>query len=176
VGYLGIPDRVIYESKFFRTGLTNVMALVLKPNGSMSGPYSLIELPGPMAGRYSFDYMTSISDPEGEYFAMIYSPSDSLQTTKRLSLYLKPNDLQPQIDILNEQIALLTSMMTSLLASTIPPNIYGEVFSSKVITGIIFDSEIEGMISDDFSINGKIEESEEIGMIETDSEIIINKE
>ena len=90
MGYLTIPFRVVYESKSFRQGLTNVVAFVIKPNNSIAGPYPMTEFPSPFLGRYFFDFITNSLDPEGEYFVAIYSPSDSTTTTKRVSLYLKP--------------------------------------------------------------------------------------
>lgn len=89
MGYVSSPYRVLYEAKGFRSGLTNVQAVIMKPDQSIAGPFTMTEMPSVFAGRYFFDFITSSSDPEGEYFAAIFSPTENFQTTFRLSLYQK---------------------------------------------------------------------------------------
>lgn len=79
----------MYEAARFRSGLTNVQAFILKPDGSLAGPFLLRELPSVFAGRYFFDFFTGPTDSEGEYFASIFSPTENIQTTVRISLYQK---------------------------------------------------------------------------------------
>ena len=62
----------------------------MKPDGSIAGPYIMREMPSVFAGRYFFDFLTSATDPQGEYFAVIFSPTENFQTTFRLSLYQIP--------------------------------------------------------------------------------------
>lgn len=91
MGYIGTPYRVVYESKDFVSGLLDVAGAVIKPNGVRVGPYPLSEMLAPFQGRYYFDFMTSGSDPAGEYFALVVSPSEQIQDTKRISLYVDPS-------------------------------------------------------------------------------------
>jgi hypothetical protein len=87
VGYVSAPYRVVYESTGFKSGLTNIVAFILKPDLNISGPHQMIEMPSVFAGRYFFDFITGVGDPEGEYVAAIYSPSENLETTVRIPLY-----------------------------------------------------------------------------------------
>lgn len=103
---LGTPCRVVYESKDFRTGLTDVVAVVKKSNNSNAGPYPMAEMPSPFQGRYYFDLITTTSDPAGEWTVLIVSPTDGIQTTKELSLY-------PPVDI-SSQVAQLAALLMTL--------------------------------------------------------------
>lgn len=94
------------------------MAKVLRPNGSQAGPFVMTEMPSPFLGRYYFDYISSVVDPEGEYFVMIVSPTDNLQTTKRMDLYLFP-DLSAQITALNSLIATLADQIAEIATQII---------------------------------------------------------
>ena len=87
MGYVTKPYRVIYEAKNYTTGLLNVQAFIFKPNLTTAGPFPMTEMPSVFAGRYYFDFITSAGDPEGEYVALIYSPTEGIQTTHRISLY-----------------------------------------------------------------------------------------
>jgi hypothetical protein len=87
VGYVAQPYRVLYESKGFRSGLSDIRAVVLKPDKTIAGPFVMSELPGILAGRYCFDYITGPTDQPGEYIVGIFSPSENFQTTYRMPLY-----------------------------------------------------------------------------------------
>ncbi len=87
MGYVSQPYRVLYESKGFRSGLTDIRAVVLKPDKTIAGPFVMSELPGILAGRYYFDYISGTSDQPGEYMIGIFSPSEVFQTTYRMPLY-----------------------------------------------------------------------------------------
>lgn len=131
---LGIPYRVFYEAKNFRTGLTDIVGLVSKPNSSMQGPYAMTELTGAFAGIYFFDYHTSEGDPEGEYLALVISPTDGIKDSKRISLYNKPQ-VPP------------------------PAQISGAVLSGGSITGKAYDqSRVLGFVFDDDSIQDTVEQ------------------
>jgi len=89
---LGTPYRVMYESKNLLSGLTNVIAQVMKPNGSVAGVYSLTELSGFFAGIYYFDYTTLSTDPVGEYIVMVYSPSESVRAPCKITFAASSSD------------------------------------------------------------------------------------
>lgn len=88
MGYITYPFRVYYEGKNFRTGLTDVIGYVLRPDNVVQGPFPMPESAVP--GRYYFDISTVVGDPEGEYLAIVISPTDSIQDSLRVGLYRKP--------------------------------------------------------------------------------------
>ena len=71
MGFLTKTYRVGYIAKNFQTGLTNIVGAVFYPNGTVGGAATLTEMPAPFLGCYYFDFNTTTSDPEGEYFAII---------------------------------------------------------------------------------------------------------
>lgn len=87
MGILGIPYRAIYEGKNFRSGLTDVVAAVLRPDNVPLGPFPMPELGSPFLGRYAFNLSTSPLSPEGEYLIMILSPTENIQTTLKVPVY-----------------------------------------------------------------------------------------
>ena len=90
MSYLGTPYRVVYEAKRLRTGLTDVVAFVMKPDNTVVGPFAMSEM-SPFNGRYSFNFETLVTDLAGEYIALIASPTELFQTTARISLVAPPN-------------------------------------------------------------------------------------
>jgi hypothetical protein len=77
----------MYEARRLEHGLTGVQARVLRPDGTIDGPYTLTELPAPFWGRYVYDYSNTMSYPEGDYFAFVSSPMDETFTTYRFELF-----------------------------------------------------------------------------------------
>lgn len=122
MGYVSLPYRVVYEASSFRSGLTDIRALVLKPDLSVSGPYAMTEMPSAFRGRYFFDFITSASDPEGEYVTMIVSPSENIQTTIRLSLYARlvtQLGFNQAISVINAELEEITDQVNFITASVI---------------------------------------------------------
>jgi hypothetical protein len=128
MGYLTVPYRVIYESKGL-SGLTNVKAMVFKPDNALAGPFAMAELPNPLLGIYYFDFYTSDSDPQGEYFAVVASPTEGIRYTVRMSMYGLPEgaaDISPLIR----------------------PDIIGKVLSNNPISGVVMESDaIQGSLN-----------------------------
>jgi hypothetical protein len=153
MGYLSVPYRVVYEGKAFRSGLTNVQAMVVKPNGSLSGPFSLPEMASPFLGRYFFDYLTQTTDPEGEYFAMIISPTEGIQDTLRIPLY---NPIQNTggggggSDVLGFiDDAALSGVVDDggpVVGVLSGDNAFGFVQDQENISGLVEDVPLDGMI------------------------------
>ena len=145
MGFIQTPYRVIYESRNFVHGLTNIQAIVVKPNNVLAGPFPLVEFAAPLSGRYYFDYITSASDPEGEYFCAIYAANDSMnQTTQRISLYKKPADID--LTVLEAELEALNGLLGSLASSLVPPGIYSSLDGS-IINGLVQPSrEIQGYV------------------------------
>lgn len=102
--YRGTPYTVVYEAKNFLSGLINIVAMVRKPNGVVSGPFVLTEMPAPFTGRYSFDFLSNLTDPEGAYIVMISSASENIQITTKFELIsknaiiLNPSDVNALVE------------------------------------------------------------------------------
>lgn len=82
---LGQPYRIMYLSKGV-SGLTNVVGVVFKPDNTVAGVFPLTEVPGLFAGCYIYDYVSSTSDREGEYFSRVVSPSEDITDIVRFTL------------------------------------------------------------------------------------------
>jgi hypothetical protein len=121
MGFLTRPYRVTYQSRSFQVGLSDIVSTVLKPNGNVVGVFRLVEFPSPMKGRYYFDFLTSANDTEGEYFAAIFSPSEGIQDTLRISLYLAldTNILSAKVDSLSDAIKKIESLVELIAVSTV---------------------------------------------------------
>lgn len=83
-GKLGTPARILYESKNKTTGLTDIVATIEKPNGDVVGPFPLVEY---ATGFYRFNFITALSDPEGDYLGLISSPTEGHTTNFKLALF-----------------------------------------------------------------------------------------
>lgn len=144
MGQIGTPYRLGYQSKNFRTGLTDVVAFVLKPNNSMAGPFPMVEGTSPFNGNYFADFFTSNADPEGEYVECIVSPTEGLKDTKKFGMYLS----------LSSDIAALTALITEMEAdiATITSDI-AEINAmlvtlTEIISSISTDlTELEAIVS-----------------------------
>jgi hypothetical protein len=102
MGFLGKPYRVMYEAKRRLTGLTDITAVVLKPDNTLAGVFPMNAVGfGAFYGVYYFDFITTTSDPEGEYFVMVNSPTENNTSHLRLSLYLA-TDLTNITTLLNQ--------------------------------------------------------------------------
>ena len=72
-GQLGKNSRISYESKNKRTGLVNISVIIQRPDSVDLGPFPLVEY---KAGYYKYDFVTTLSDLEGDYLGIISSPSE----------------------------------------------------------------------------------------------------
>ena len=113
--YLGTPHRVYYTAKVQTSGLGNIQALVFRPDGITSGPFALVPLPIMFSGMYYFDFLTSVSDPEGSYLAYIISPTEGVTDSVRFDLYTrcaeKPDisELENRLDDLTNAVDLISA-------------------------------------------------------------------
>lgn len=83
---LGQSYRIMYLSKGV-SGLTDVKAVVFKPDNTIAGVFPLTEIGGMFAGCYYYDFVSSTSDREGEYFSRVVSPTEDLSDIVRFGLY-----------------------------------------------------------------------------------------
>jgi hypothetical protein len=68
------------------SGLTDIKAVVLKPDSSVAGMFPLVELPGSFIGCYYYDYMSGTGDVEGSYFSRVVSPTENATDIVRFLL------------------------------------------------------------------------------------------
>lgn len=83
---LGEAYRIMYISAGRTSGLTDVEAVVLKPDLSQAGVFPLAELGGLFHGCYYYDYLSSTSDPEGQYFSRVISLTEDIEDIVRFQL------------------------------------------------------------------------------------------
>lgn len=75
-----------YIAKNNLSGLTNITARVLRVDGSVVGAFPLMEAASAFfQGLYSFDFITQISNPPGEYLFVINSPTEGLKTFQKVT-------------------------------------------------------------------------------------------
>lgn len=134
--------------------------MVLKPDNSTAGVFALAECQAPFLGRYYFDFLTNLTDPEGEYFAMIVSPTENYQTTQRISLYVEESSggggpligIPDLIGLVDPGVQLIGILAESEpMIATVNSNvvIMGSLINDDEIIGTAFnDGEIIGIVGD----------------------------
>lgn len=83
-GQLGKAARVSYESKNRVSGLNDIEVTIQRPDGIDLGPFSMVEY---KPGFYLYDFITTLSDLEGDYLGFISSPSEGHSAHFKLSLF-----------------------------------------------------------------------------------------
>jgi len=120
--------------------LTDVVALVLKPDLSISGPYPMVELPGYFRGLYYFDLITNPSDPQGEYVVLMVSPTEGTKDVYRIPLYQSAvSAIQSTVpSILNVQLGdgsgIANAVWSALIPSSPVRGSFGERIAKKLLT------------------------------------------
>lgn len=120
---------MLWETKGFNkglgtSGLTNIVAMVRKPNNATAGIYNLLEMAAPFSGMYYYDFLTTTSDPAGRYVAMIVSPTEQLQDTH-------PFEMENPVSL---------SGLQALISAIIPINIDAYVGDEFDLVGGVEDS------------------------------------
>lgn len=157
---LGTAYRLAYEAKNFRSGLTDVVAVISRPDGTIDGPYSCVEMLGVFTGVYAATYMSSLGYPEGEYLAAYVSPTENLRALSRFTLQkppLLPSDIVIPSNTTIE--AVLGGSAGTIDAILRKDDLYAEITGGSVeavlsaesesISGIINQSGIRGELSDE---------------------------
>lgn len=152
---LGVPYRLAYEAKNFTSGLSNIIAVVLRPDGSFGSAMSMAELTAPgFAGIYAAQYASSTSDPEGEYLAVVISPTDNVRDVHRFTLELRPT--------------IATAPFMPALLGVVPdqPPVAGMVGSGGIIGEVMDNSQqlggsvgqptVDGQVPDPGEIDGSV--------------------
>jgi hypothetical protein len=142
--FLGQPYRILYDSKDARSGLTDIVATVIKPDLTPAAVVALPEIAAPgYQGCYSGTFSTLATDLEGEWICRIASPTEGILSSVKVSMRA-PYDRAAAAELLVmsgslEQIAVLdpTREVTGLVDGP-----------TLEITGLIDGPllEIEGLI------------------------------
>ncbi len=76
---LGQKERITYTAKNLKSGLDDLTAYIIKPNGVKVGPFDVEEYSDPIfTGFYYFDFFTNKStDDFGTYTGVIVSPTEN---------------------------------------------------------------------------------------------------
>lgn len=106
--------------------------MVRRPNNSTAGPFALAEMPSPFFGRYYFDFPTATSDPQGEYFALVISPTEMLQDTLRMPIY-------NSVDL---------TFLQELLSAIVPVNINASVQDNAMVFGQVEVDQLSAFVED----------------------------
>lgn len=87
IGKIGQPHKIVYASRNFVSGLSNISIKVLKPNGSVhsSGTMSEFSESG-FEGIYYYDMPSNSVDPEGEYSVSITSPTEGHKAKTKVTM------------------------------------------------------------------------------------------
>lgn len=107
---LGKPEKVVYTAKQLTTGLTDIKAYVMKPNGDIVGPFPLLEVDdNNFEGIYTFSFHTdSVNDEHGVYVGIIVSPSENHRTSFKLNYEsLEINELNSMVVSIANSLALI---------------------------------------------------------------------
>lgn len=144
---LGTPYRIYYEAKGLQSGLTDVRAVIVKPNSVLAGVFPMTELPfASFQGVYYCDLITSPGDPAGEWVGSIYSPTQNIRSTLRISM-------QPDITLT------IQAMVQNFLANGIREELSGYVLSNELHGETEAGLELIGFVSSN-DVVGESEESE----------------
>lgn len=142
-GKLGKPAVISYQSKNGTTGLTDIKVTIIRPDLTPVGPFALTEY---SPGFYSYSFSTSLLDPEGDYLGIIDSPSESLQTHVKLSLF------QPE----SGGGASVTVGGVDLVGKLLTAPLQGKIVPSPILKGVIQLPTLKGVLPDNTLLKGKI--------------------
>lgn len=110
---LGQPSRVSYISKGLQSGLTDIVAYISKPSGSIVGPFELEEFENSnFSGFYYFDFYTNkANDSYGTYTGVIISNSEKVRTPFKLDYdNIDVGDLSGIVNEVNTAIKMLNKV------------------------------------------------------------------
>lgn len=150
-------ERIVYNAKNNRSGLTDVALYLAKPDGSIAGPFALAEyIPLQFKGLYYFDLTTSLSDLEGEWVVSIVSPTESVRTPYKLRFDA------PNAPIVSSSSGIL--IFDDVIGFVDPTiDIVGEIDLSSDIVGFIDESsDMLGSIDTNFDLTGLVDQPSDL--------------
>lgn len=146
---LGFANKILYTSKDLIAGLANISAKIIKPNGSVIGPFVLTEMTEPgFEGNYFFTFSTSLSDPEGDYIGSIISPDESHKTNFKVSIYADSSGGGGTIAVSSDE--------QPLVGIVEDITVIGILEDAELMSGDLSDSDISGEIEDNKTISGEL--------------------
>lgn len=154
---LGQIYRITYVAKNQKSGLSNITAKVLKPDGSIVGPLALAEIvDASFNGAYMAQYTPSTSDPEGGYVFAIASPNEgNHRAFKTESFHIKDTSI-PIGDIgINRRSVLEAevSQKQSIVGHIIEKDIVAESVGNKRVEATFYKDELDYFL-DNVNIEG----------------------
>lgn len=151
-GVLGRPYRVFYTAKNIQSGLSGIVANVLKSDGSIVGPFNLLEIANSnFSGVYYFDFLTTQLMPEGEYLITVLE--GSYKSPLKVS-YSLPTESESIFD--GQKITGTIKMAQKVI---------GRV-SNGTILGTIKTNRIGGIVTSNGGLNGVVRALKLIAKIE----------
>lgn len=184
---LGVPYRLVYESKGRATGLTMVQVAILRPGGIVDGPFHMNGLTGPFSGLYYFDYPSTTGYDEGQYLFSVSSPEDGCFPVKRFELFQPPataadlaeitadleaataeisaaaTALSGEVDSLNSAIAELSSEIAEIsVLTTLIPSLLSAVVPSVIQGGVELVQPIDASTDSSITIFGVVDDTDSI--------------
>lgn len=160
-GSLGRPYRVFYTAKNIQSGLTGIVANVMRPDGVVLGPFTLLELANTnFSGIYYFDLLTTQLMPEGEYLVTV--KEGSYKSPVKITFTL-PTEQEVNIDT---QKIIGTIKVSQKLKGIISNgvSIVGRIKSNRIVGGISANSSIDGVVRA-LRISAKIEPKKITGKV-----------
>ena len=159
-GKLGRPYRFFYSARNYVTGLSDILAQVKKPDGSLHGNYTLSEFTGGLFdGTYYFNILSTQNDPAGEYTVAIVEQTSGHKTIQKVTLDTASVD--------GVEVA--------------EPELFGVLKDEYINASIVSQSTLNGSLESE-SLSAKVEDSKISAVIQTDSltanmseEILIGK-
>lgn len=79
--------KIQYEAQNFRSGLTDIICVIKKPNDTETSPISLTEQTGYFSGTYRGEYSVAVNDPLGEYIGIVFSPTEGHKSSFRFDVF-----------------------------------------------------------------------------------------
>lgn len=145
---LGTPYRIFYQAKKFRSGLTDVVCRVMRPDLSVHATIPLVEVATlGFNGLYSCEVMTLASDPVGEWVARVVSATDQAIDDHRMSYDVSV-------------AARLTAILTAIGQGAALGQVTGNIDASPEVIGIVDAvTEVVGKIALDPGTIGVTEEN-----------------
>lgn len=142
MAFLGTPHRIFYVAKNLAPGLTGITAKVLRPDNAVVGTFPLSPSPGgaSFSGLYYFDLITSVSDPAGEWMAMVDSPSEGIRSPLKVSFERNEFiDINAKLDALS--LTLVGSIMDGVVEGT--GEVTGYPVDSVDLIGQILEDKVD---------------------------------
>jgi len=144
-GQLGKAARISYESKNRVSGLIDIQATIQRPDGIDLGPFTLTEY---RPGFYKYDFITALSDLEGDYLGFIESPTEGHTAHFKLNLF-KPGGGGGSVQIIGCE---------PLIGKVAKTRLIGIIKSVNTLFGNVADNKIVGKTKEIETLKGSVKD------------------